>query len=61
MVKWTGEKLGAIPPIEFENWALIALGGIPNDVQVGDVGVDGHIFPSPSAPRRASSRKANSA
>ncbi len=54
MVKWTGEKLGAIPPIEFENWALIALGGIPNNVQVGDVGVDGHIFPVSfsAAPRK---------
>jgi hypothetical protein len=30
----------AIPPFEFENWAVIALGGIPNKVQVGDMGVD---------------------
>jgi hypothetical protein len=29
----------------FENWAVIALGGIPNKVQVGDMGVDGRIFP----------------
>jgi hypothetical protein len=28
---------------EFENWAVIALGGIPNKVQVGDMGVDGRI------------------
>jgi len=34
-----------IPPFEFENWAVIALGGIPNKVQVGDMGVDGRIFP----------------
>jgi hypothetical protein len=34
----------------FENWAVIALGGIPNKVQVGDMGVDGtsHITPSAS-------------
>ena len=32
------------PPFEFENWAVIALGGIPNKVQVGDMGVDGRIF-----------------
>ncbi len=31
-------------PFEFENWAVIALGGIPNKVQVGNMGVDGHIF-----------------
>ncbi len=27
---WTEEKLREIPPFEFENWAVIALGGIPN-------------------------------
>ena len=36
---WSEEKLRAIPPFEFENWAVIALGGIPNKVQVGDLGV----------------------
>jgi hypothetical protein len=29
---WSEEKLRAIPPFEFENWAVIALGGIPNKV-----------------------------
>jgi hypothetical protein len=33
---WTVEKLRVIPPFEFENWAVIAPGGIPNKVQVGD-------------------------
>ncbi|MGF1633634.1 MAG: hypothetical protein ACFCVE_07265 [Phycisphaerae bacterium] len=42
---WTPEKLRKIPHFEFENWAVIALGGIPNKVQVGDMGVDGGIFP----------------
>ncbi len=42
---WTREKLRAIPPFEFENWAVIALGGIPNKTQVGDKGIDGRIFP----------------
>jgi len=46
---WSEEKLRAIPPFEFENWALIALGGIPNKVQVGDMGVDGRIYPVSSA------------
>ena len=60
---WTVKKLRVIPPFEFENWAVIALGGIPNKVQVGDMGIDGRIFPvsSSAAPRRASSSKANSA
>jgi hypothetical protein len=35
---WTVEKLRVIPPFEFENWAVIALGGIPNKVQVGNMG-----------------------
>lgn len=40
--------------LEFENWAVIALGGIPNKVQVGDMGVDGRIYPvsSAAAPRK---------
>ncbi len=42
---WTEAKLRAIPPFEFENWAVIALGGIPNKTQVGDMGIDGRIFP----------------
>ena len=42
---WTPEKLRVIPPFEFENWAVIALGGIPNKTQVGDMGIDGRIFP----------------
>jgi hypothetical protein len=51
---WTVEKLRVIPPFEFENWAVIALGGIPNKVQVGDMGMDGRIFPvsSSAAPRK---------
>ena len=41
-----------IPPFEFENWAVIALGGIPNKVHVGDMGR--RIFPvsSSAAPRK---------
>ena len=42
---WTSEKLKGLPPFEFENWAVIALGGIPNKVQVGDLGLDSRIFP----------------
>ena len=42
---WTVEKLRVIPPFEFENWAVIALGGIPKKVQVGDMGVGSRIFP----------------
>ena len=44
----------AIPHFEFENWAVIALGGIPNKVQVGDMGVDGRIYPvsSSATPRK---------
>jgi hypothetical protein len=42
---WTEAKLRAIPPFEFENWAVIALAGIPNKTQVVDMGVDGRIYP----------------
>jgi hypothetical protein len=37
------EKLRVILPFEFENRAVIALGGIPNKVQVGDMGVEGRF------------------
>ena len=46
---WSEAKLRALPPFEFENWAVIAIGGIPNKVQVGDMGVDGRIYPVSSA------------
>jgi hypothetical protein len=51
---WSEEKLRVLPPFEFENWAVIALGGIPNKVQVGDMGIDGRIFPvsSSATPRK---------
>lgn len=38
-------QLRQIPPFEFENWAVIALGGIPNKVKVGDYGIDGKLYP----------------
>jgi site-specific DNA-methyltransferase (adenine-specific) len=50
---WTAEQLRKIPPFEFENWAVIALGGIPNKAQVGDMGIDGRIYPVSSVPRKS--------
>jgi hypothetical protein len=47
---WTIEKLRILPPFEFENWAVIALGGVPNTVQVGDMGIDGRIYPVGTKP-----------
>ena len=44
------KELRAIPPFEFENWAVIALGGIKNKTQVGDMGIDGRIYPAHSMP-----------
>jgi len=44
-------------PFEFENWAVIALGGIPNKTQVGDMGIDGRIFPVSSLPAKAAAKK----
>jgi site-specific DNA-methyltransferase (adenine-specific) len=50
---WTEKQLRAIPPFEFENWAVIALGGIPNKTQVGDMGIDGRIYSVGSEPAAA--------
>jgi len=49
---WTEEKLRAIPPFEFENWAVIALGGVPNKAQVGDMGIDGRVYPVSAIPKK---------
>ncbi|PZR55844.1 MAG: hypothetical protein DLM50_09860, partial [Candidatus Meridianibacter frigidus] len=49
---WSAEKLRKIPPFEFENWAVIALGGLPNKAKVGDMGVDGRIYPVSAVPKR---------
>jgi hypothetical protein len=42
---WTEKKLRELPPFEFENCAVIALGGRKNKAQAGDKGIDGRIFP----------------
>lgn len=53
---WSEEQLRKIPPFEFENWAVIALGGIPNKARVGDMGIDGRIYPVSAVPARASEK-----
>ena len=40
----TAEQLRKMPPFEFQNWAVVALGGIPNKVKVGDYGIDGRLY-----------------
>lgn len=50
---WTEKQLRTIPPFEFENWAVIALGGVPNKTQVGDMGIDGRVYPVGSEPASA--------
>jgi DNA modification methylase len=47
---WTEEQLRKLPPFEFENWAVIAVGGTPNRKQVGDMGIDGRIYPVSALP-----------
>lgn len=46
----TEQQLRKLPPFEFENWAVIALGGIANKVQVGDMGLDGRLYPLSAIP-----------
>jgi DNA modification methylase len=41
----TEAELRKYPPFEFENWAVVALGGNKNARQVGDMGIDGRIYP----------------
>jgi len=49
---WSEKKLRELPPFEFENWAVIALGGRPNKAQVGDMGIDGRIYPISAIPKK---------
>ena len=48
---WTEAQLRRIPPFEFENWAVIALGGIANKAKVGDMGIDGRVYPLSAMPK----------
>jgi len=50
---WTEPQLRKIPPFEFENWAVIRLNGIPNKAKVGDMGIDGKVFPLAALPASA--------
>jgi DNA modification methylase len=44
------QQLMNLPPFEFENWAVIALGGVTNKAQVGDHGIDGRVYPVSALP-----------
>lgn len=37
-------ELRRMPHFEFQNWAVIALGGIPNQVKSADYGIDGRLY-----------------
>jgi len=47
------KQLRAMPPFEFQNWAVIALHGIPSKTMSGDMGIDGRIYPIEAAPKKA--------
>jgi len=49
---WTEGQLHKLPPFEFENWAVIAVGGTPNKAHVGDMGIDGRLYPMSALPTR---------
>jgi DNA methylase len=53
---WSEDKLRKIPPFEFESWAVIALGGIKNKVQVADMGIDGRIYAAHATPKAGGKR-----
>jgi DNA modification methylase len=49
---YSEKQLRRMPHFEFENWAVNALGGIPNKAQVGDMGIDGRIYPVSATPKK---------
>lgn len=46
------DELRRMPPFEFQNWAVIALGGIPNRKKSNDKGIDGHFYPVASESKK---------
>jgi hypothetical protein len=52
----TEEDLRRMPHFEFQNWAVIALGGIPNRVKVGDYGIDGRLYVADVSKQRKAGR-----
>ncbi|MEY2510937.1 MAG: hypothetical protein QOE26_1700 [Verrucomicrobiota bacterium] len=52
----TEAELKKYPPFEFENWAVVALGGTKNARQTGDMGIDGRIYPVSAMPERRGAR-----
>jgi hypothetical protein len=38
-------ELHRLPAFEFQNWATIAIGAIPNHRKTGDLGIDGGYYP----------------
>jgi hypothetical protein len=46
---WGVDELRRMPPFEFQNWAVVALGGITNPRKTGDKGIDGRIYPASAA------------
>jgi DNA modification methylase len=50
------DDLRRMPHFEFQNWAVIALGGIPNRVKVGDYGIDGRLYVADVSKERKAGR-----
>lgn len=49
----TAEELRRMPPPEFENWAVLALNGVPNRVKHNDFGIDGRMYVAERTKKRA--------
>ncbi len=48
----TEEELRRMPHFEFQNWAVVALGGVPNRRKTGDKGIDGRFYPVASESKK---------
>jgi DNA modification methylase len=46
------DELRRMPHFEFQNWAVVALGGIPNRRKTGDKGIDGRFYPVASESKK---------
>jgi DNA modification methylase len=48
----TVDELRRMPHFEFQNWAVVRLGGIPNKRKTGDKGIDGRFYPIASESKK---------
>lgn len=51
---WTQDRLREVPPSQFQNWAVNAIGGLSNKNIARDMGIDGKLYIADDVAKRGS-------